>query len=180
MRPTLHLTNFASRSQHGPGAVWAAMASAPAHVREHTRGQVCCHTPTDDVAAVRAALCTPDALAAARRYYAACRTLAWEQHNEGDLPPGLMNGVPWGCRDLESLLTVEHGDTLVCTCARPDTGRRPANQPFCHLEVWAPELVRAGWDVVLYGRRLIELTGQVCWADGEDDYTGLWVPGEAG
>ena len=46
---------------------------------------------------------------------------------------------------------VRDGDLVGCTCARPGSSRR--RHP-CHLEEVAPHLVRAGWDVHLYDRRL--------------------------
>lgn len=45
------------------------------------------------------------------------------------------------------------GDVLVCMCARPGSPKRPLGH-HCHLEEAAYWLVMAGWDVVLYGRRL--------------------------
>jgi len=59
--------------------------------------------------------------------------------------------APWG--DLpDRHMPVRGGDTLFCACAAPGSSRRTR---WCHLEILAPWLVRAGWEVVLYGRRLI-------------------------
>ncbi len=46
---------------------------------------------------------------------------------------------------------VEDGDTLLCRDPRPDS---PKRERASYIEVAAPYLVRAGWDAVIYGRRL--------------------------
>lgn len=168
-RPTLYLTNSSSRNQHGPGDIWAAMAMPPAHIREHTCGQVGCHAAARHVYAVREGLMSPAA------YRQSCVTAAAAQ----DLRPAYLVGRPWG----RPLTLIHPGDTLVCTCARPDTGRRPAEQPWCHLEVWAPWLAAAGWEVCLYGRWLTappledaKALAQAQWADTGTAYSGAWEP----
>jgi hypothetical protein len=53
---------------------------------------------------------------------------------------------------------ITDGDALVCCCPRPGSPKRA--HP-CHLEVLAPELVRAGWDVQLFDKRLTLVGDQV-------------------
>jgi len=55
-------------------------------------------------------------------------------------------------RDIDpGKVVLRDGDTLFCACAAPDSPRR--KHP-CHVEILAPYLVRAGWDAVIWGRRL--------------------------
>jgi len=61
----------------------------------------------------------------------------------GWLSPGELAGVDGG--------VLEGGDTLFCSCARPGSDRR--THP-CHLEIYAPFLLIAGWGVMLWGRPL--------------------------
>lgn len=166
-RPTLHLTNFASRSQWGQFSTFTAMAAPPEHVRLHSRGRVDCHAPLEDLRAVKSGRISPD------RYRAICEEIASAQLEAGVL--SVKGMVP--VNHTGGTTYMSDGNTLVCTCARPDTGRRPDWQPFCHLEVWAPYLVEAGWDVVLYGRRLtVSASGGVVWADTLAPYSGRWEP----
>lgn len=65
------------------------------------------------------------------------------------------------CLRIDDPLTGEpvlHGDSLLCGCAAPGSPRR--THP-CHVELLAPFLVRAGWDVVLWGQRLTLATSTV-------------------
>lgn len=174
-RPTLHLTNLSSKAQHGPGEAFAAMASPPEQVRRFTigRSEVC--ALAEEVSKARAGELSPE------DYRRHCEHVAAIQLRVGRLDPdrpghSLSPGLVAVAKINGNLLSIGDGDTLVCTCARPDTGRRPAWQPFCHLEVWAPYLVFAGWDVVLYGRPLTQRDEHVIWADNGAPYTGCWRP----
>ena len=87
----------------------------------------------------------------------------------------------WGEADLRpGHLLTEHGATvpdgagLYCECARP--GSKSRRHP-CHRELWPLVLVPAGWDVVLYGRRITLALATVgphageaipVYADGDD------------
>lgn len=74
----------------------------------------------------------------------------------------------------QSCLELQPESTLVCHCMPP--GRRPAGQDFCHLEIWAPYLAWAGWEVELYGRTLVRGEEGAVWADTGDAYAFRWVP----
>lgn len=192
-RPTLYLTNYSSLAQHGPGRKLCAMA-APRH-HELGQGKVAEAAPDlTDLHAVRAGLMSIEDYRAActvrfaffvslGRYRPDTLACVTRAHLEQDVRP---HNRP-----------VEDGDTLFCACARPDSPRR--THP-CHLEWLAPVLVRAGWDVVLYGRRLTmqrffrEATEEeevtliwrlepsphfvqedlVVWVDNHTPYTGSW------
>lgn len=147
-RPTLHLTNWASRSQHGPGRRLCAMARPRSW--EHGDGMVPMLAPHMlDLDAWRAGRLT---LAEYRERY------LWrlDDMQEGCLlGPGAL-ALALVDDDYEGVghhpaREVRDGDSLLCSCPRPDSPRR--THP-CHLEWLAPYLVRAGWRVILYGEEV--------------------------
>ena len=142
--PTLHLTNLASRAQHGPGRLWCAMALPRRW--EHGDGRVAKAAPAEaDLRAVRAAEISPD------DYRALCVDRFGVFAESGSYAPGKLRGVIPAAKTADSrpaCRAVGDGDTLFCACPRPD---RPRRYPFCHLELLAPFLHAAGWIVVLYG-----------------------------
>ena len=191
-RPTLHLTNLSSRRQHGPGRLLCAMAAPRRHELGASAGVVMSACPTArDLRAVRAGDISVDEYRErCERYW---RTLLTVPAVQGATPIALApNGLTFGRWGDESLPLpyVQDDDTLFCACARPDSPKR--THP-CHLEWLAPYLARAGWDVVLYGRRLTMLSSDPLlvgmttegwpimarWADTGDPYTGAWEPAPA-
>ena len=137
------------------------------------------------------------------RYEATCRDTARQQLRDGWLHPdarwrgpdaepapaaspgrgfgrATLDGAPLeGCAMFEAwdpangCLELQPGSTLVCHCMPP--GRRPAGQDFCHLEIWAPYLAWAGWEVELYGRTLVRGEEGAVWADTGDAYAFRWA-----
>jgi hypothetical protein len=97
----------------------------------------------DDFEAVNAGRISPD------EYRSRCES-RWDYcHDQDGLAPGRLL---WGREPgYPAAGNVEDGDTLICSCPRIDSPKRTRQ---CHLEWLAPYLVRAGWDVVLYGRLL--------------------------
>jgi len=144
VRPSLYLAGFQARTFHGPGRKLCAMALPRRW--EHGDGRVAVAAPfEDDLRAVQA---TGDLAA----YRAACerrwQTFAELGRFERDRFRCVVHADP-GPRPTQS--PVVDGDTLFCACAAPDS---PRWKHPCHLEILAPFLVRAGWDVVLWGRRI--------------------------
>lgn len=135
-RPTLHITNWASRKLHGPGRRWTIMARPRRW--ERGEGVVADLTPNPhDLADVR------DGRINVQEYRD--RFLARAGRRPELLTPDMLvanqNSAPSVC--------VSDGDTLCCACSR-DTAEAGA----CH-RVWAAELlVQAGWRVILDGREL--------------------------
>ena len=159
-RPTLHLTNWSSRAQHGPGRKLCAMARP----RRWERGDGRC------AMAAPAEADLPD-LQRGRLTEAGYRAELVQLWARA-LPLGMLAPDCLGWRDhLSKLHRVQDGDSLLCSCPRPDSPRRTHQ---CHLEWLAPFLVRVGWDVVLYGRRLTaggtRLSFATVWADNGDVY----------
>lgn len=138
-RPTLHLTNWSSRAQHGPGRKLCAMASP--RTWEHGEGRVRDATPRLTVLLDwqqgRISLADYRELAEAR--FRVCFV-------SGTLLPGALAWYAGKC-----CWVVSDGDTLLCSCPRPDSPRRTHE---CHLEWLAPFLARAGWRVILYGQEV--------------------------
>lgn len=132
-RPALHLTNWSSRKQHGPGRRLCAMALPRAW--EKGDGKVSMVAPrAEDLLAIK------DGTLSVEVYQARYRMMLRRQVSQTGIGPGqlvLDRGDP-----------VEDGDTLLCACPRPDSPRRHHE---CHIEWLAPFLRRAGWRVVLYG-----------------------------
>jgi hypothetical protein len=136
-RPTVYLTNFASRSapHRGPGRVWSIMAKPRRW--EHGEGSVWRLTPRPtDLDAVRSGAMHIDEYR--RRFKIDVLARPPE-----DLTPGHLDAlvIASGVRIL-----VGDGDTLCCTCSREAAARGE-----CH-RVWASELLaKAGWRVILDG-----------------------------
>lgn len=143
---TLYLTNAASVKAPGHAGrtdrVWLAMAAPQGWMRCLSLGTCPAGAPRLDwLRAVQSGARDPE------DYLRDCAELFSDRAEDGLLAPGLLTGALWsGCASL-----VRDGDTLVCTCARPDSPRRTHR---CHLEELAPALVAAGWRVVLYGREI--------------------------
>lgn len=133
-RPTIHLTNWSSKTQHGPGRKLCAMAKP--RQWEHGDGLV--------VAAAPDRLCL-EAVTARRMSIAEYKCSCDDRFSIGLLMGGLSPGA---LRIFATKDPVRDGDTLLCACARPDSPKR--THP-CHLEWLAPYLHRAGWRVILYG-----------------------------
>ena len=73
-----------------------------------------------------------------------------------DLQPGALlcdldDGDPFEGIGTNPARILRDGAGLYCECARPGSASR--RHP-CHRELWPLVLVPAGWDVVLYGRRI--------------------------
>lgn len=152
MRPTLYLTNWSSGALHGPGRKLCAMA-APRRW-EHGDGLVQLAAPSPG--ALRLVQATGD-IAGYRRLLMD----RWDGLGAllSPLPPtGQATGLHLA--DGDALRPVRDGDSLLCACARPSSPKR--THP-CHLELLAPYLVRAGWDVVLHGQRITLATLTVGW-----------------
>lgn len=126
MIPTLHLTNWSSKSLHGTGQRYTMMA-APRRW-EFGDGAIADLTPTlTDLREVRRGEIAFEVYR--DRFLALAR---------GDLSPGNL-------RTADGREVVD-GDTLLCACSRAD-----AAAGRCH-RVWAADLlVAAGWRVLLDG-----------------------------
>ena len=143
-RPTLYLTNWSSRWMHAPGRRLCAMA-AP---RRWERGHGTVHAAAPTESALRLVQLTGD--------FAGYRLIIedWFRmlFDAGRLrPQQAESSVYLRIGDMQTGSAVVDGDNLLCACARPGS---PARKHPCHLELLAPYLVRAGWDVVLHGRRI--------------------------
>jgi len=138
VRPTLYLTNWGSKTKHGPGRKLRAMA-APRRW-EHGDGQVALAAPT--LAALRLVQMTGD-LSGYRRLLED----RWGQVSRHFSPNHMVIRESNG----GFLQYVVDGDSLLCACARP--GSKVRKHP-CHLELLVPFLVRGGWDVMLDGKRV--------------------------
>lgn len=133
---TLHLTNWSSRTQHGPGRAWCVMASPRSW--EHGHGRIGLLAPQlQDLQLVKAGRISH------REYFNRYAGGLRPALLSGALAPGKLQAVADGVGVL-----VDDGDTLCCACARPGSAAR---QHRCHLEELAPILREAGWQVVLYG-----------------------------
>lgn len=136
-RPTIYLTNFASRRppQRGPGRVWTIMAK-PRHW-EHGDGAVLALTPdASDLDAVRAGAMHVDEY---RRRFIAMAECEWI----ATTGPHRMKAC---ARVGDGIWPVADGDTLCCACSREAAARGE-----CH-RAWAADLlVKAGWRVILDG-----------------------------
>lgn len=136
MKPTIHLTNHASRKppHRGPGRVWTMMARPRAW--EHGEGRVPDCTPADgDLDALHAGRIEVDEYKA--RFLAFVLRLEWV----GDLRPGKLGAIAG-----DEIVRVGDGDTLCCACSRDE-----AASGRCHRAWLAPVLARAGWRVLLDG-----------------------------
>lgn len=135
-KPTIYLTNFASRKppHRGSGRVYSIMAKP--RPWECGDGRLWRLTPVaDDLAAFRSGAIN---IAEYRR-----RCLrAFRGDNERELAPGILSVDPRDSADP----AVADGDTLCCACSREAAARGE-----CH-RVWAAELLaQAGWRVILDG-----------------------------
>lgn len=130
MKPTIYLTNFASRKppHRGPGAVYSIMAKPRRW--EHGDGTVHGLVPaTSDLDAARSGAI--DVAEYRRRYIAGAPAPKWLVPGSLEIGPGF---------------PAADGDTLCCACSRDAAARGE-----CH-RVWAADLlVAAGWRVVLDG-----------------------------
>ena len=147
MRPTLYLAGLQARRHHGPGRKLCAMALP----RWFERGDGRCH----DAAPAVQDLIEVQRSGDLARYRVACED-RWANYLAAVRLHALpADGPGWGLTyclpGTEDHAPVEDGDTLFCSCAAPGS---PRWKHPCHLEILAPYLVRAGWDVVLWGRRL--------------------------
>lgn len=167
MNPTLYPSNWSSAKapgQHGPGRRLCAMA-APRQW-EHGDGRVDRCAPT--LSALRLVQATGDLAG-----YRAILDDRWTSLAEYLRPGALLiddQGGDWEGVGPAPARLVRDGDTLLCACARPDSKARV--HP-CHLELLAPHLVRAGWDVVLWGQRMWlqpELTTEEIGVDRQDEF----------
>ncbi|HYD02593.1 MAG TPA: hypothetical protein VEB22_15305 [Phycisphaerales bacterium] len=128
-RPTLHLTNWASRRLHGPGRKLTIMRRPRAW--EHGDGRVAALIPgLRDLADVQDGTLDLDG------YIARCRV----HFSTFPLPPGQLWTTAGGGTP------VADGDTLCCACSRAN-----AAQGACHRVVAAELLAAAGWRVLLDG-----------------------------
>ena len=137
-RPTLHLTNWASRSLHGPGRRWTIMA-AP---RRFERGDGVVPDFTPPLSLLRqlkAERVTEDAYFAelTRRWDA-----GWVRDGSNPFSPRRLLASP----ALGEWVVVADGDSLLCSCSR-----EKAAVGRCHRATAAPFLFRAGWRVILDG-----------------------------
>jgi len=136
LTPTIYLTNWSSTKQHGPGRKLCAMAFP----RKWEKGEgFVVHGRPDGFH-----------LKAWKRYEMEFKiykglTISALERSERLFRPGHLT---WTAHELDKHGLVEDGDTLLCSCARPDSPRRKHE---CHLEWLAPYLVEAGWRVILYG-----------------------------
>lgn len=131
VRPTIHVTNWASRALHGPGAHYTIMTRPRSW--EYGAGRVLSLCPdADDLAAVRAGDLSSEP------YMDACRA-RFARHR---LEPGWLIAA----RTRGGSVAVADGDTLCCACSRSAAARRE-----CHRVVAADLLAAGGWRVVLDG-----------------------------
>ena len=135
-RPTLYLTNLSTRRHHGPGRLLCAMVAPRWWERQD--GLVGMATPT--IGDLRQVQQTGDLSA----YRTACEETWGRWFGSGMR----LRAETWTHPRVSS--KVVDGDTLFCACARPGS---PKRKHPCHLEILVPFLVRAGWDVVIDGRR---------------------------
>lgn len=140
--PTLHLTNLASRTQHGPGRRLCAMARP--RQWEHGDGKIMVAMPMGyDLDAIHKGEIDLDT------YRERCVAAFTYRHVEQDrFTPGRLRAVVPHEDGRHHNVPVVDGDTLFCACARPGSPKR--THP-CHLEWLAPFLAAVGWSVVLYG-----------------------------
>lgn len=142
MKPPIYLSNAASKrtkGHHGPGAMICAMAKPR---RWEWGSGVCrlCAPLTADLEAVQAGAMPVS------RYREHCETAFSQRGLSGYYFPGTLffrNPL------TDERSYVRTGDTLICGCARWAEKKKRAHP--CHLELLAPHLHAAGWEVVLWG-----------------------------
>lgn len=135
-RPRIFLGN-GSRQYHGPGRALCAMAVP----RRWEAALPRVPDAAPSAAALRAVQAGRLTVAEYRRRFEA-RMAA----HAADMAPGALRYVQHG-----DTHPVEDGDTLICACAA--LGSRVRRHP-CHLEILAPMLRDAGWDVTIWGAPL--------------------------
>jgi len=102
-----------------------------------------------------------------REYFIRFEKKMAERLAEGLLAPDMLSATLYQGR-FASSFPVPSGATACCSCPRPGSERRVHR---CHLEWAAPYLVRAGWEVVLYGRKIVLQPGAgVFWDDNGVKY----------
>ena len=143
---TIHVTNFANSSLHGPGPLLHIMAAPPAYMRGFIAGRVPCLIPHGSEQDLMRALLArrqrgeiipadDPALSAYRTAYTArIRALATAPRLQDWLPPWPAYTTP-NCPPQG--LALPDGATLVCTCATAEA---------------AAVLAEAGYTVILDGR----------------------------
>lgn len=133
--PSVHITNWPSRTLHGPGRRFSIMRNPRAW--EWGEGRVLLFLPlASDLADVR------EERISFREYAARC-LLQFSQHPE-QLPPGELLASDRGV-----LTAVRHGDTLLCSCSGAQAARGR-----CHRVIAAELLAGAGWRVILDGEEM--------------------------
>jgi hypothetical protein len=137
-RPTLHVTNWSSRTLHGPGRKFTIMARPRRW--EHGDGRVpALESNAQDFGQMRRGKLSSARYR--RRYVRRMRDLAAKRR----LAPGQLYAI----LENHARSAVSDGDTLCCACSRDK-----AAGGECH-RVWAAEaLAKAGWRVVLDGEEL--------------------------
>lgn len=160
-RPTLSLSNWSSHrtpGHHGPGRKLCGMASP--REWEFGDGTVPALAPTVELLRQMRR-----GQISFRQYMVAYVTDLAELLREGALAPDALrvaDSTWWHrghqLRDPEGSRWAQDGDTILCSCARPGS---PKRRHTCHLELAADVLVRAGWDVIIYGRRITLSTPQL-------------------
>jgi len=170
-RPTIYASNWASwrsAGHHGPGRKLSVMARP---TRPWELGDACIPDlmpKVQDLAKFKAGRITE------REYLLRMVGPLGRRAHQGDLGPGrltLADSTWWyrgGANKVPAFGSpvAQDGDTLCCVCARPG----PDREHRCHLELVSEYLVRGGWDVVLYGRRMTwREPAYRCSACGNDD-----------
>lgn len=150
--PTLHVTNFSTRSLHGPRRVWTIMA----HPRRFDRGdgRLFAFTPWGAAIDFMRQLVRDRkaGLPVDEKVLGDYRMLQEGQAKACAKPLGELLGNLWGVDGIQvPAIPVEDGDTLCCACSKDE-----AAAGRCH-RVWAAHaLVKVGWRVLLDG---VELAG---------------------
>lgn len=138
-KPTIHVTNWASRKLHGPGRKYTIMAR-PRHW-EWGDGHVSDLTPLpNQLTELREGFLSWNA------YKAECL----EKFSTMPIEPGQLHAYKnHSSAVFADSWPVEDGDTLCCSCSR-----EAAANDKCHRRWAAMELSRAGWRVILDGKEL--------------------------
>ena len=142
MKPTVYLTNWSSRTRHGPGRKWTIMARPRAW--ERGEGVV-----DDFVPPVGLLLDVKAGRVTEGFYFLELRRL-WarevrEYGPDAYTPSHLLARLYRPSPEGYTVAGVADGDSLLCACA--------VGKP-CHRREMVPFLLRAGWRVVLDGEPL--------------------------
>lgn len=138
-RPTLHVTNWASRKLHNPGGRrWTIMAKPRPQYGELGDGRILQLQPDEpDLDDIKAGRISVDEYQ--RRFL---ESVAWHIGQGRRLEPGFLQGELLN----RVSIPVGDGDTLCCSCSKEAAA---ANN--CH-RVWsAALLLQFGWRVILDG-----------------------------